>query len=245
VNKPRRRILKPILNHLIMSVLYIVATPIGNLSDISQRALDILKSVDYILCEDTRVSQKMLTRFDIKKPLISYHQHSRLAKVEQIIEILQAGKNIALISDAGTPGISDPGGKLLEEVAKLLGEQVKIVPIPGASAITAIASVCGFSMDKFLFLGFPPAKNKRKKFFEEVVSSKYPVIFYESCHRILKTLNDLLVISSSRNIEISLVVGRELTKKFETIYRGALNEVIEKIKKDPLKGEFVVAVDKT
>ena len=245
MNKPRRRILKPILNHLIMSVLYIVATPIGNLSDISQRALDILKSVDYILCEDTRVSQKMLTRFDIKKPLISYHQHSRLAKVEQIIEILQAGKNIALISDAGTPGISDPGGKLLEEVAKLLGEQVKIVPIPGASAITAIASVCGFSMDKFLFLGFPPAKNKRKKFFEEVVSSKYPVIFYESCHRILKTLNDLLVISSSRNIEISLVVGRELTKKFETIYRGALNEVIEKIKKDPLKGEFVVAVDKT
>jgi len=121
---------------------------------------------------------------------------------------------------------------------------VKIVPIPGASAITAIASVCGFSMDKFLFLGFPPAKNKRKKFFEEVISSKYPVIFYESCHRILKSLNDLLAISSSQNIEISLVVGRELTKKFETIYRGSLDEVIEKIKNDPQKGEFVIAINR-
>ncbi len=227
-----------------MSVLYIVATPIGNLSDISQRALDVLKSVDCILCEDTRVSQKMLTRFDVKKPFISYHQHSWLAKVEQIIEMLQAGKNIALVSDAGTPGISDPGGKLVEEAVKSLGEQVKIVPIPGASAITAIASVCGFSMDKFLFLGFPPAKNKRKKFFEEVISSKYPVIFYESCHRILKSLNDLLAISSSQNIEISLVVGRELTKKFETIYRGSLDEVIEKIKNDPQKGEFVIAINR-
>ena len=231
-----------------MSVLYVIATPIGNLDDISKRALDTLKSVDYILCEDTRVSQKMLARFGIKKPLIAYHQHSKLSKINEILELLEQGKNLALISDAGTPGISDPGGKLVKEVVEWLSDKVEIVPIPGPSAITAIASVCGFAMDKFLFLGFPPQKNKRKKFFEEVAASKYPVIFYESPYRILKTLNELLAISSSRNIEISLVVGRELTKKFETIYRGAIDEVIEQIKKDAPggspKGEFVVAINK-
>ncbi|MEK7172882.1 MAG: SAM-dependent methyltransferase, partial [Patescibacteria group bacterium] len=124
---------------------------------------------------------------------------------------------------------------------------VCVVPIPGPSAITALASIAGFSMDKFLFLGFPPAKNKRQKFFAEVIDSKYPVIFYESCHRILKTLTELSVIlRSPQATEKSrqIVVGRELTKKFETIYRGNINEVIEAIKKDPTKGEFVAAVDK-
>ncbi len=233
-----------------MANFYVVATPIGNLGDISQRALEILKLVDYILCEDTRVSQKMLTRFGIKKPMISYHQHSKISKTNEILAMLQDGKNLALVSDAGTPGISDPGGKLVEEVVKLSRNSprsalgVCIIPIPGPSAITALASVCGFAMDRFLFLGFPPAKNKRKKFFEEAINSKYPVIFYESPYRILKTLNELLVMSKYRNIEISFVVGRELTKKFETIYRGTIDQVIEKIKKDPVKGEFVVAVDK-
>ncbi|MCL5011229.1 MAG: 16S rRNA (cytidine(1402)-2'-O)-methyltransferase [Patescibacteria group bacterium] len=236
-------------------MLYIVATPIGNLQDISQRALDTLQGVDFILCEDTRLSGKLLSRFNIKKPLISYHQHSHLQKTDYILDLLAQGKNLALVSDAGTPGISDPGNKLVEEAVKLALIEVEgssgraaIAPIPGPSAITAIASVAGFAMDRFLFLGFPPIKKKRRQFFEEILDSKYPVIFYESCHRILRTLNDLLVISSSRNIGISLVVGRELTKKFETIYRGSAGEVIEQIKKDAPtgrpKGEFVVTVSR-
>ncbi|MFH0739829.1 MAG: 16S rRNA (cytidine(1402)-2'-O)-methyltransferase [bacterium] len=229
-----------------MSVLYVVGTPIGNLSDISQRVLDTLKSVDYILCEDTRVSQKMLTRFGIKKPMISYHQHSKLDKVDYILGLLQDGKNLALISDAGTPGISDPGSQLVGEVIKSLSDKVRIEPIPGPSALTAIASVCGFPMDKFLFLGFPPIKKKRKQFFEEIINSKHSVIFFESPYRIIKTLNELGFMVQESGIEdkTQIVVGRELTKKFETIYRGSLNEVIEAIKKSPLKGEFVVAVNK-
>jgi len=231
-----------------MPILYVVATPIGNLGDISQRALDILGQVDVILAEDTRTTKNLLAHFGIQKPIISYHQHSKVSKINEILAMLQDGKNLALVSDAGTPGISDPGNKLVDEINKFIalseakGGYIDISPIPGPSAITALASVCGFSMDKFLFLGFPPAKNKRKKFFEEVVSSKYPVIFYESPYRILKTLNELLAMSSSRNIKISCVAGRELTKKFETIYRGSIDEVIEKIKNDPVKGEFVVAI---
>lgn len=243
-----------------MSTLFVVATPIGNLGDICQRAIATLKFVDYILCEDTRVSQKMLARFDIKKPLIAYHQHSQLAKVEHIIDLLKQDKNIALISDAGTPGISDPGGKLVEAIVKEFGAEVKIEPIPGPSAITLIASVCGFSMERFLFLGFPPQKNKRKQFFSEVLNSQYPVIFFESPHRILKTLNEISKyrnveiardeMSICRNIEgeISLVVGRELTKKFETIYRGTIEQVAKQIESDKMgdsiKGEFVIVVRK-
>ena len=234
-----------------MSTLYVVATPIGNLSDTSQRALDTLKSVDYILCEDTRVSQKMLARFDIKKPLIAYHQHSSLQRVNEILDLLKQNKSIALISDAGTPGISDPGGKLVEAVIKEFGSVVKIEPIPGPSAITAIASVAGFAMDRFLFLGFAPIKNKRKQFFEEVLNSKYPVVFFESPYRILKTLNEIakyrdVEISRCRDAEMSCVVGRELTKKFETIYRGTLPEVAKQIESDKvggsIKGEFVIVV---
>lgn len=235
-----------------MSTLFVVATPIGNLSDISQRALDTLKLVDYILCEDTRVSQKMLTRFGIKKPLISCHQHSKLDKIDYILNLLKDGKNLALISDAGTPGISDPGGQLIE-VASRTG--LEVIPIPGPSALTAIASVCGFTMDKFLFLGFPPIKKKRQQFFEEIVNSKYPVILYESPYRILKTLGELKELGSLRDKEPSsiqsplrVVVGRELTKKFETIYRGSLDEVAKQIESDKvgtsIKGEFVIVVKK-
>ena len=222
-----------------MSKLYVVATPIGNLGDVSQRSLTILKGVDLILAEDTRVTRKLLSRFDIKTPVISYHQHSKLNKVNHIIDKLQQGEDIALVSDAGTPGISDPGGKLIEEVVSQLGDSVEIITIPGPSAVTAAASISGFPMDRFLFLGFPPAKRKRAKFFQEVVGSKYPVIFYESTHRILKTLNDLSMI----NDKLSLVVCRELTKKFETTYRGTPEQVITQLKKTTTKGEFVVIVN--
>ena len=231
-----------------MAILYIIATPIGNLQDISQRAIETLKEVDLILCEDTRVTKKLLNHYQIEKPILSYHQHSKLTKINYILELLKEGKNLALVSDAGTPGISDPGNKLVELATGELGDRVEIVPIPGASAVTAAASISGFPMDKFLFLGFPPTKRKRKKFFEEVINSKYPVIFYESPYRIMKTLKELKLSSDKSHGNYlttkEIVVCRELTKKFETVYRGEIDEVIEKIEKDKIKGEFVVIVGK-
>ena len=199
-----------------MPNLYIIATPIGNLEDISKRALRILDEVDLILCEDTRITKKLLNHFDIETPTSSYHQHSKLKKINFIIEKLKEGKNLALVSDAGTPGISDPGNKLIEEVAKEFSGSVKIIPIPGSSALISAVSISGLPMQKFIFLGFPPKKRKRKKFFEEVVSSKYPVVFYESPHRIIKTLEKLKDINS----ELDVFLCRELTKIFETTYRG-------------------------
>lgn len=223
-----------------MGSLYIIATPIGNLEDITKRALRILTEVDLILCEDTRTTKKLLEHCQIKTPTLSYHQHSRLQKIDYIINLLKQGKNLALVSDAGTPGISDPGNKLIEEITEVCGDGVKIISVPGPSAVTAAASISGFPVDKFIFMGFPPAKRKRKKFFEEIIrqltDSKYPVIFYESPHRILKTLNELKAL----NQDLKMVVARELTKKFETIYRGKIERVIEEIKKTPIKGEFTI-----
>ena len=146
-----------------MGILYIVGTPIGNLEDITMRAFQILKDVDFILCEDTRVTKKLLDHFDIQKPTISYHQHSNLQKIEDILGLLKDGKSLAVVSDAGTPGISDPGNQLVREVSDHLPE-VSIIPIPGVSAVTALSSISGLPMDKFVFLGFPPQKKKRKKF---------------------------------------------------------------------------------
>ena len=229
-----------------MAILYIVATPVGNLQDISSRAIEVLKGVDLILAEDTRVTKKLLSHYNVKTPLLSYHQHSQLEKIDHILKLLEQGKNLALVSDAGTPGVSDPGNKLVEEVVKPLRDKVRIIPIPGPSALTAAASISGFPMDKFLFLGFPPAKKKRKKFFEEVGNSKYPVVFYESCHRILKTLEELKELSSliSRKelSSLKVVVCQELTKMFEKTYRGTISEVLDKIKDRDLRGEFVVVV---
>lgn len=223
-----------------MSRLYIVATPIGNLKDLTFRALEILRSCDLILCEDTRVTQKLLDSYQITTRTISYHQHSKLKKIGYIINLLKNGKNLALVSDAGTPGISDPGNKLIKKLTENGSLQVEIVPIPGSSALTAAASAAGMPMDRFLFLGFLPSKRKRKKFFEEITSSKYPVIFYESPHRILKTLKELSSLSASRQI----VVCRELTKKFETIYRGKISEVLEKLLNSEIRGEFAVIVSR-
>ncbi len=229
-----------------MATLYVVATPIGNLKDITLRALEVLRSVDLILCEDTRVTQKLLNHFGIKTRTQSYHQHSKLKKVNYILKLLREGKNLALVSDAGTPGISDPGNKLIEKITETRSLEVEIIPIPGPSALTTAASIAGVSMNRFLFLGFPPQKRKRKKFFKEVINSKYPVIFYESPYRILKTLNELKLsyyhCHGSLNTTLQVVVCRELTKKFETVYRGNIEEVIEKIKEDKAKGEFVVII---
>jgi len=187
------------------------------------------------------VTKKLLGRFGIKTPTLSYHQHSQMKKTEDILQFLKGGKSLALVSDAGTPGISDPGNKLIATIIER-GEtsinSIKIVPVPGPSAVTAAASVAGFPMGKFVFLGFPPAKKKRKKFFEEVVSSKHPVIFYESPYRIIKSLTELRTLDD----KLEVVVCRELTKKFETIYRGNITQVVEQLEKEEIRGEFVIAV---
>ena len=221
------------------AILYIIATPIGNFGDITFRALEALKSVDLILSEDTRVARKLLNHFGVQKPLQSYHQHSGASKTEHIINLLHEGKIIALISDAGTHGISDPGAQIVASAA--LGKNVKIIPIPGPSAVIAALSVCGFPSDKFIFLGFPPAKNKRKKYFQELLSYPYTAVFYESGFRILKTLSEINQLNDNKLRQI--VVCRELTKIFETIYRGTVSEVIEQIKKDTQKGEFTTVIE--
>jgi len=223
-----------------MSKLYVVATPIGNLEDVTKRSLRILREADFVLSEDTRTTRKLLNHFEIKTPIESYHQHSGEEKTEHILDLLDQGNNLALVTEAGTPAISDPGSRLIDRVYKTPHE---IIPIPGPSALTTIASVSGFSADKFLFLGFPPKKKGRADFFKEVVSSKYPVVFYESPHRIIKTLNELQGALEANNKENWIVVGRELTKKFESIYRGPITKVISEIKKDPVKGEFTVMID--
>ena len=220
-----------------MGTLYIVATPIGNLGDITLRALKTLKEVDVVLAEDTRVTKKLFLHYEIETPLLSYHQHSKEDVLKKAFELLSEGKNLALVTDAGTPGISDPGNELIDFLLKSNSE-IQIIPVPGASAVIALASIAGVSTDKFLFLGYPPHKKGRKKFFEEVAECKHPVLFYESPYRIQKSLNELEALDSN----LSLVIGRELTKKFETIYRGNIKEVQKKLKESSSKGEFVVLV---
>ena len=252
-----------------MAMLYIIATPIGNLEDISLRALRILGEVDFILCEDTRVTGKLLKYYKIKKPTISYHQHSNVKKVNYILDLLKQGKNLALVSDAGTPGISDPGGKLVQAVAETddeggtstcrlhhpsLRSPIKIESVPGPSAVTAALSISGVPADKFLFLGFPPHKKGRQTFLKKILESEWTVVVYESKHRIVKFLEELqltarnsqLATDNIKKNSISIVVCRELSKMHETVYRGEIKNIIERIKesKDAQRGEFVVIIGK-
>jgi len=217
--------------------LYIIATPIGNLRDISHRALEVLKSVDYILCEDTRHTQKLLSFYNISNKLISYHQHSNQRKINYILNLLSKEHNIALVSDAGTPGISDPGNKLINLAIGKLSD-LKVVPIPGPCALITALSVSGFPTDKFVFYGFIPQKKGRRKILEEIVKTSLTSVFYESGHRIQKTLNILLEL----NLRKKIVICRELTKKFETIYRGAVEDLLPLMNNNALKGEFVIIV---
>jgi len=219
-----------------MTTLYIIATPIGNLEDLSFRALRVLKEVDLILCEDTRVTKKLLARYEISRPTVSYHQHSKLTKSKYILEQLERGKSLALVSDAGTPSISDPGAKLVDYLTGQLPD-LKIIPIPGPSALIAGLSASGLPADKFVFLGFPPIKKKRKKFFQRIKEISQTIVFYESPHRIVKTLREL---KEALGNQEKIVVCRELTKKFEIIYRGSVEEILEQIGDGKIKGEFVV-----
>ena len=218
-------------------MLYMVATPIGNLKDITLRALDALKESDFILAEDTRVTKKLLMHYDIQASVLSYHQHTQEQKKNEILRLLIEGKNLALVTDAGTPGISDPGNEL---IAFLLEKEpdIKIVPIPGASALVTALSVSGFRADKFVFLGFLP-KKRRSKLIAWLKEGKDTFCFYESPKRILKTLEMLKEEFGNRNV----FVARELTKLHESLYRGNISEVIEKLQKDPVKGEIVVVVE--
>ncbi|MEK9151622.1 MAG: 16S rRNA (cytidine(1402)-2'-O)-methyltransferase [Patescibacteria group bacterium] len=224
----------------IAGILYIVATPIGNLSDITLRALETLKAVDAILCEDTRVTGKLLARYEIRKSLVSCHEHTDGRKLEQIVGRLKSGENLAFVTDAGTPGLSDPGNKLVSLAA---AAEVPIVPIPGVSALSALVSVAGIDMREFVFLGFPPHKKGRQTFFKKIAASEIPAVYYESPHRVMKNL-DLL---SEYAPEIRMVIGRELTKVFEEIIRGTIGEAKAYFAAHPdkVKGEFVIIAYKT
>ena len=217
-------------------ILSIVATPIGNLGDITFRAIETLKNADVILCEDTRVTGKLLAHFDIKTPTMSYHQHSDGGRVREIEALLQDEKNLALVTDAGTPGISDPGNVLVGRIVQS-AEHGAIVPVPGPSAVIAALSVSGFPTEKFLFLGFPPQKNKRRKFFSEVGTAEHTTVFYESNHRIKKCLVEL---SAFLAPDRQVCICRELTKVFESIYRGTIADVCGM--NIPEKGEFVIVI---
>ena len=223
-----------------MSKLYIVATPIGNLEDISLRALRILKEVDLILCEDTRETKKLLNKYEIKKELLSYHSHSKLSKVEKIFELLEAGKDLTLVSDAGTPGISDPGTVLISKVKEKFGENVQVVPIPGATALIAALSASGLPTHEFTYLGFLPHKKGRETLFKEIAGAKRTMVFYESPHRILKTLESLQKFCPNKKV----CLARELTKIYEEFKIGSPAELLEYLQQYPEKqrGEFVVIV---
>lgn len=220
-------------------VIYVVATPIGNLRDITLRALDVLGSVDLILCEDTRTTSVLLHAHAITAQTASYNAHATPEKVEYVLEQLRAGKRIALVSDAGTPGISDPGAHLIAHVRQRAPE-VPIVAIPGASALTAALSIFGMPVSDFLFLGFLPHKKGRQTLFTEMVNSERTVVFYESPHRIMKALESLKELGCTKRV----CIGRELTKFFEEVVTGTVGEVIAYFTQNPdkVRGEFVVAV---
>ncbi|MFA5124357.1 MAG: 16S rRNA (cytidine(1402)-2'-O)-methyltransferase [Patescibacteria group bacterium] len=224
--------------------LYIVATPLGNLKDITLRALEVLKSVPLIACEDTRVSSKLLAAYDIKTKTVSYHQHSSAGKVDFLLDKLAETGEMAVITDAGTPGISDPGNLLVEAAVKRFGSQCEIIPIPGPSAIVALLSISGLPTDRFLFLGFLPHKKGKETILKRIIDSGETTVFYESTHRIIKSLeklNEMMPPGADNGRRI--VVGRELTKKFETVYRGNIKQILDQLKSDTTKGEFVVVVE--
>ena len=228
----------------LMNFLRIVATPIGNLEDISLRALRVLKESDYILCEDTRVTKKLLDHYQVKTPTISYHQHSGDLKVDKIISLLENGKNLALVSDAGTPGVSDPGGRLVSLIRDTFKDEVLVESVPGASALGAALSIAGSGFDRFLFLGFLPHKKGRQTKLKEISLSVYPVVVYESKHRLLKLIEELKALDSGDNWVIA--VARELTKMHESFYSGSASELLDLIHSGHLnlKGEFVVLIKK-
>lgn len=219
--------------------LYVVATPIGNLADISQRALSTLSEVDLIAAEDTRHSARLLESHAIKTPMLSYHDHNEESQAKHIINRVLAGENVALISDAGTPLINDPGYRLLS-AAHDAG--ITVVPVPGANAAVSLLSVCGLAVNNFSFEGFPPVKSQqRQRYFSAWLRSAYTHVFYESSHRIVDSLTDACAVLGEDRL---CAMGRELTKTFETIKRCSLAELLDFVQSDAnqQKGEFVIVI---
>lgn len=216
-------------------MLFVVATPIGNLQDITLRALDTLKSADLIAAEDTRQTKKILMHFKIDTKLISFHEFSRASKLNQIVDLLIDKKKIALVSDAGTPGISDPGQKL---VAAARENNIEIIPIPGVSAVTTVLSVTGVDTDSFVFVGFLPKKKGRQTYFKELANMSVPIVVFESPMRVSRTLNDIREYLGEREI----VIGRELTKIHEEILSLPVSKAIDYFEHKKPKGEFVIVI---
>ena len=219
-----------------MSKLFVVPTPIGNLGDITIRSIEVLKSVDLILAEDTRISSKLLKHYDIDTPVESFHMHNEHKKLESIINKLRSYFEIALISDAGTPGISDPGFLLVREC---INNEVEVECLPGSTAFVPALVSSGLPCDRFSFEGFLPVKKGRTKRLKELSTETKTMVFYESPHRILKTLNDL---SNYFDIESQISVSRELTKLYEETFRGTIKESVEHFEKNKTKGEFVIVL---
>ncbi len=214
-------------------MLHVVSTPIGNLEDITFRAVRTLKECDYIAAEDTRHCQILLQRYEIKKPAISFHAFSDQRKLDELVRLLEEGKDIALISDAGTPGISDPGYLLIKAAIE---KGIKVVPIPGPAAFLTALSASGLPTPRFLYLGFLPQKKGRHTLLESLKEEKRTIVFYESPHRLLKTLSELDITFGLRPI----VIAREITKMFEEFFRGTAKEALEHFTKKSVKGEFVI-----
>ncbi|MEK9175446.1 MAG: 16S rRNA (cytidine(1402)-2'-O)-methyltransferase [Patescibacteria group bacterium] len=218
-----------------MPTLYVVATPIGNLQDITLRAIDTLKNVSVVLAEDTRMAHKLLSHLGIKKQIIAFHEHSTLSQIAKIVKSI-SDCDSALITDAGTPSISDPGQRL---VSALISRDVAIVPIPGPSALSAILSISDIDCSEFIFLGFPPHKKGRKTLFGRIAESNVPVVLFESPHRIQKTLKELEATCGDHYIN----VGRELTKIYEEVFRGKLSEAQKHFVGEKQRGEFTIIID--
>ena len=220
--------------------LYVVATPIGQLADITLRALDVLKSVHWVAAEDTRHTQPLLRHYGIEARLLAAHDHNELAAAERIVEKLRRGESVALVSDAGTPGISDPGAKV---VACVRAAGFPVVPVPGPSAGVAAMSVAGLSGGEFLFIGFlPPKTGAKRRSLENFASAPFNLVFYEAPHRVLETMEDLLAVFGP---DRKVLIAKELTKLFETLHLCALRDAADWFAADPhrLKGEFVLIVE--
>lgn len=220
-----------------MSTLHIVATPIGNLKDITLRALEVLGSVDIVLCEDTRTTKKLLSAHSVSAKCIAFHKFSTEKEIDSILNLFETYENIALVSDAGTPAISDPGSLLVKLVREQKPE-VTIVSIPGASALTSAISISGLPMPQFTFFGFLPHKKGRQKKLDEALTLSYSVIFYESTHRIIKLLQEI----EKRQPERNIIICKELTKMHENVLTGTARDLLSQFEQDPSlqKGEFVL-----
>ena len=217
--------------------LFIVSTPIGNLADITFRAVETLKTVSFIAAEDTRRTRKLLNHFDIKTKLISYYEHNRFARIPQLLKQLESGKDVAVVTDAGTPGVSDPAYKLIRSVIQV---DVRVEPIPGPSAFLTALVASGLPTDRFLFVGFLPPKKGRRKKLSDLASYEATLIFYENPKRVVKTLSDIATFLGNR----PAVVGRELTKVHEEIIRGTISELLSYFSQESPRGECVIMIGK-